>query len=178
MEMGGLVPRGPVRLRVVSLISVVFVLAGYLALSVASTASAVPSADASAIAFTVTTGGVSSIWTMAPDGTNPGAVPGQPAASNTAPAVSPDGTQVAITSTPSGGTSDIWVMDVAGGGLTQLTTDPGNDSNPAWSSDGKTIAFQSDRAGNLDVWLMNPDGSSQSDLTASSSATDSQPAWF
>jgi Tol biopolymer transport system component len=171
-------PRGPVRLRVVSLVSLVAVLASYLALAVAPTASAVPSADASAIAFTVVSGGVSSIWTMAPDGTNPVEISGQPVASNTAPAVSPDGTQVAFTSTPSGGTSDIWVMDVAGGGLTQLTNDPGNDSNPAWSSDGNTIAFQSDRAGNLDIWLMNPDGSSQSDLTGSSSATDSQPAWF
>jgi WD40-like Beta Propeller Repeat len=175
---GGLVPQGPVRLRFVSLVSVVAVLASYLTLAVAPTASAVPSADASAVAFTVNSGGVSSIWTMAPDGTNPVEVPGQPADSNTAPAISPDGTQVAFTSTPSGGTSDIWVMDVAGGGLTQVTSDPGNDSNPAWSSDGKTVAFQSDRSGNLDIWLMNPDGSSQSDLTGSSSATDSQPAWF
>jgi TolB protein len=156
---------------------VVAVLAACLSVATAPGASGVPSADAAAIAYTVTTGGVSSIWTMAPDGTNQVEVPGQPAASNSQPAASPDGTKIAFTSTPSGGTSDIWVMNVGGGGLTQLTTDPGNDSQPAWSSDGKTIAFQSDRSGNLDIWLMNPDGSNLFQLTHNS-ATDSQPAWF
>src|SRR5262245_12407955 len=149
-------PRGLVRLRVVSLVSVVAVLASYLAWAMAPTASAVPSADASSVAFTVASGGVSSIWTMAPNGTSQVEVPGQPADSNTDPAVSPDGTMIAFTSTPSGGTSDVWVIGLDGVCLTKLTTDPGNDSKPAWSSDGNTIAFQSDRSGNLDVWLMNP----------------------
>ena len=33
----------------------------------------------------------------------------------------------------------------------------GNDLS--WSPDGKSIAFSSDRSGNMDVWVMNEDGS-------------------
>jgi hypothetical protein len=153
------------------------VFSAVLVSALAPAATAVPSSDATVVAFTVTSGGVSQIWTMNPDGTDPAALPGQPSDSNTDPATSPDGTQIAFTSTPSGGTGDIWVIDLTGSNLTQLTTDTGNDGAPAWSADGDTIAFQSDRSGNMDIWLMHPDGSSETRLTTNA-ASDSQPAWF
>ena len=37
--------------------------------------------------------------------------------------------------------SDIWVIDVASGALTQVTTDPGSDRSPVWSPDGQSIAY-------------------------------------
>jgi Tol biopolymer transport system component len=40
------------------------------------------------------------------------------------------------------------------------------DGRPAWSPDGKSIAFYSDRSGNADIWVMKADGSDPINLTA------------
>ena len=37
--------------------------------------------------------------------------------------------------------------------------------SPAWSPDGRTIAFDSNRAGNYEIYVMNVDGSHQRRLT-------------
>ena len=44
---------------------------------------------------------------------------------------------------------------------------PGADGNPAWSPDGRKIAFATKRDGNLEVYVMNADGSGQRNLTRS-----------
>jgi hypothetical protein len=36
---------------------------------------------------------------------------------------------------------------------------------PAWSPDGSRLAYTSDRDGDMDIWMMNPDGSGQTHLT-------------
>lgn len=41
-------------------------------------------------------------------------------------------------------------------GLVRLTDGPGNHSEPAWSPDGRWIAFQSDASGSLDIYLASP----------------------
>jgi eukaryotic-like serine/threonine-protein kinase len=46
--------------------------------------------------------------------------------------VSPDGSQLAFESWPDGLNHDIYMMDIMGGNLQRLTTDPGTDINPAW----------------------------------------------
>ena len=53
----------------------------------------------------------------------------------------------------------IYKVNVDGTGLLKLTTE-GSNSSPAWSPDGKRIAFirQTPGAGNSDVYLMNADG--------------------
>lgn len=43
---------------------------------------------------------------------------------------------------------------MAEGGAGQLTFGEGNDTEAAWSPDGKTIAFQTDRAGDMDICLL------------------------
>jgi Tol biopolymer transport system component len=49
-----------------------------------------------------------------------------------------------------------------------LSGPPGDlDENPAWSPDGRHIAFESDRDGNRDVYVMNADGSEVVQLTQS-----------
>ncbi len=89
------------------------------------------------------------------------------------PAFSPDGSRLAFTSTRAG-SDDIWVVDVDGGGLTQLTFEPGMDGAPAWSPDGSTIAFVSDRTGDSEVWTMAASGERATNLTTDPSAVDGQ----
>ena len=45
------------------------------------------------------------------------------------------------------GNLDLWVRDIARGATSRFTFDPGNDSTPVWSPDGRTIVFTSDREG-------------------------------
>jgi TolB protein len=50
--------------------------------------------------------------------------------------------------------------------IERLTTDPGQDLEPAWSPDGKEILFTSHRNRGTAVWRMNADGSNQRDITS------------
>jgi Tol biopolymer transport system component len=64
---------------------------------------------------------------------------------------------------------DIWVVRRDGTGYDRLT-DGGTSHDPAWSPDGRRIAFTSDRdrtPGARELWSMNADGSAERRLTAS-----------
>ena len=81
------------------------------------------------------------------------------------PAWSPDGRQIAFTSTRDAD-PEIYVMNADGTGARRLTTTPGRDAHPAWSPDGRSILFQSPREdGHTRIFLMNADGSNQRALT-------------
>ena len=51
----------------------------------------------------------------------------------------------------------------------RLTRNGNFDGAPAWSPDGKRIAFQSSRSGNDEIWVMGSDGSHPRRLTNNSS---------
>jgi Tol biopolymer transport system component len=59
------------------------------------------------------------------------------------------------------GNCEIYVINADGTGLLRLTDAPGFDGDPAWSPDGKRIAFASDRGGSSDrdIYVMDADGS-------------------
>src|SRR5262245_8810958 len=57
------------------------------------------------------------------------------------PRLSPDGTQVALDIRDQD--KDIWIWDLAGRNLRRLTFDPGVDSFPVWTPDGRRIIFAS-----------------------------------
>jgi dipeptidyl aminopeptidase/acylaminoacyl peptidase len=85
------------------------------------------------------------------------------------PQISPDGKWVAYTvATPdmdaNRNASNIWMTPTAGGDSIQLTQS-GHDSSPAWSPDGKTIAFLSSRDGNSQVYLLSMDGGEAHEFT-------------
>ena len=48
--------------------------------------------------------------------------------------------------------------------------------DPALSPDGKKIAFESTRDNNFEIYMMNVDGSQQTDFTTNS-AVDKEPDW-
>jgi len=60
--------------------------------------------------------------------------------------------------------------------LVQLTNADGSDLAPAWSPDHRQIAFQSDRDGNWEIYVMNADGSGLRRLT-DDDAEDGEPSW-
>ena len=71
---------------------------------------------------------------------------------------SPDGKRLAFTIRIPGILNDIYVVDIAGKNLRQLTEDPAQDLYPAWSPDGQWIAFWSNRDGGNAIYLMDADG--------------------
>ena len=77
---------------------------------------------------------------------------------------SPDGRRIAFVSDRDGN-DEVYVINVDGSGLRNLTRNPARDGHPAWSSDGRTIGFVSNRGGNRDIYVMNADGSGQRNLT-------------
>src|SRR6266511_95578 len=61
---------------------------------------------------------------------------------------SPDGKTIAFSATINpdliqGGTSDVYLLNLADNSVKKLVAQPGNDNNPRWSPDGKRIVFSS-----------------------------------
>jgi TolB protein len=89
------------------------------------------------------------------------------------PAWSPDGASIAIQSgrynrqAPSENTAHIWLIEVKTGAAKRLNPHdrPYLDETPSWFPDGKRIAFQSDRTGRMEVWVMNADGTGSVQVT-------------
>ena len=102
------------------------------------------------------------------------------------PAWSPDGERIAFSARREGHvvhnldiTYEIYVMDADGGNQQRLTENRNNDGDPAWSPDGKRIAFEADRKGNwenIEIYVMDADGGNQQKLT-NHRAWDSSPSW-
>ena len=67
-------------------------------------------------------------------------------------------------------------MDTTGHATARLTNSPADERDPAWSPDGRTIAFVSDRSGNGDIYTMRRDSTDVRRLTRAAEP-DSGPAW-
>ncbi len=122
-----------------------------------------------------------------------GKLSGPPGRMNEEPAWSPDGSQLAFSSNRSGN-FDIYVMNSDGSHLRQLTSDcwaslyfiPGNadDIAPAWSPDGKRIAFVSGHSKlatsfvDTDIFIMDKDGQNVARWKGSlDNSSDNYPRW-
>jgi dipeptidyl aminopeptidase/acylaminoacyl peptidase len=83
--------------------------------------------------------------------------------------------KIAFTYTPGNpGTSrDIYLMQPDGSGQAPITGLPDDEDVPSWSADGTKIAFH--RGG--DVWVMNSDGTGQTNLTTALFGIANSPSW-
>ena len=98
---------------------------------------------------------------------------------------SPDGRRLAFVSARDGD-DEVFVMNADGTGVRQLTRNsraadgaPALDQAPAWSPDGRRIAFASTRdGGEAEVYRMDADGTDQVRLTRTARhVTDHTPSW-
>ena len=71
--------------------------------------------------------------------------------------LSPDGRQAAVGITTAT-KSDLWILDIAGGTLTPLTS-AGTVRNPVWSADGRRLLYASTQSGPAALWWQPADGS-------------------
>ena len=75
------------------------------------------------------------------------------------PALSPDGTRLAVTLYGTQGTGDIWIFDLARGTKTRLTFGGAISLAVVWSPDGKTIFYSSNAKGPPHIYAKAADGS-------------------
>jgi Tol biopolymer transport system component len=95
----------------------------------------------------------------------------RPAKGIRGPVVSPDGNAVAFTAL-----GDLWLLTIGDPIPVKLTDDVFADADPAWSPDGRQIAFVSDRTGNFDVYLLTLESRRVRRLT-DTEVDESMPAW-
>ena len=139
------------------------------------------SPDGKKIAFVSGRDGNSEIYVMNADGSNQKRLTNNPA-SDRSPCWSHDGSMIVFSSSISGDRrstpedSEIYVMNADGTERRRLTNNSSYDGSPSWSSDGRKIAFDSDRDGNYEIYVMNADGSEQKRLTVNPAA-DKDPCW-
>ncbi len=76
------------------------------------------------------------------------------------PALSPDGKTIAF-----GWSGDIWTVPVSGGKATRLTSNPALESGAAFSPDGQQLAFNSDRDGSKQIYVLSLAGGEPRQIT-------------
>ena len=100
------------------------------------------------------------------------------AAEYSGPALSPDGSRLAVAIRDAGAQGrDIWVFDLARGTATKLTFDPKDDFNPVWSPDGSRIAFSSDRRGARNLYIKSASGTGDEELLLESDRNKNAEDW-
>jgi TolB protein len=128
------------------------------------------------------------IYTAKPDGSELKPLTHAPGY-NAEATITRDGKHIVFTSTRNGDL-DIYTMDADGSNVKQLTNELGYDGGPFWSYDGEKIVYRAEhpktpeevkdykelfaqgliRPGNLEIWVMNADGSNKHRVTRNGAA--------
>lgn len=75
-------------------------------------------------------------------------------------ALSPDGSTLVFS-----WRGDLWQVDSAGGAARRLTANPGEETDPVFSPDGREIAFVSNRSGSSQIYVMPAAGGTPTQVT-------------
>lgn len=100
---------------------------------------------------------------------------------NYTPAFSPDGRTIAFTRSTNAFNSDIFLVRVDGTGLRRLTRSngthdvQGEEATPAFSPDGRTVAYLSNRDGNFELYAIGVGGGAERRLTRTPKANEESP---
>ena len=129
------------------------------------------------------------IYTAKPDGSDLRPLTHSPGSYNAESTISRDGKKIVFTSTRNGDL-DIYTMNADGSDVRQLTHELGYDGGAFFSDDGKKIVYRSEqpktpegiadykdllsrgliRPGNLEIWVMDADGSNKRQVTHNGAA--------
>src|SRR5205823_10195648 len=92
--------------------------------------------------------------------------------------LSPDGKTIDIV-TNINGRNNNWIVPAEGGWTMQLTVSDQRQTAPAWSPDGKWIAYQSDYDGDeqWDIFLVSPKSGKVVNLTQTREIAEQNPTW-
>ena len=97
--------------------------------------------------------------------------------SNSAPAWSPDGTQIMFSSSMLGN-PELFIVDPSGNRPKRITYTSAANTSPAWNpKTGQTVVFVSDRGGIPKLYLMNADGTNTGELDLPDKGYLIDPAW-
>ncbi len=94
-----------------------------------------------------------------------------------------EGTWISLDISPDGSTivfdllGDLYVLPIAGGTATRITSGMAFDAQPRYSPDGQTIVFVSDRSGSHNVWLADADGQNPRPVTREVDIQFVSPEW-
>ena len=136
------------------------------------------SPDGGAIVFSSDRNGNDDIWIVHSDGTGLQRLTGG-SAIDLDPRFSPDGSLIVYDSNAGAPVPHLWLMDVSGGDVTQLTDDETRgDIFPAWSPDGDALAFAcGPSADEYDLCLIDVDSHEVRTLYKSKGSIEWEPAW-
>jgi TolB protein len=95
---------------------------------------------------------------------------------NTAAALSPDGSRVAMVLSK-GGSPDIWVANADGSGLQQLTRTREDESSPCWSADGQWICYAGKQGGVRGLFKVPASGGAAQRISTRGVSSPSEPDW-
>ena len=134
------------------------------------------SPDGERLVFSSDREGNREIYVMRADGTGVQRLTSHPAWDGH-PYWSPDGTRILFESNRGpGDTFEVMVMFADGGRVTNVTRNAVDDKHPSWSPDGRRILFESHRDGQVDLFLVDLNGSNERNLTRHQ-ANDMHASW-
>jgi TolB protein len=133
------------------------------------------SPDGKRVAFVSERAGTPQIYTMAADGSDVRRLTFQ-GNYNQEPAWSPKGDLIAFSGRDEHRVFDVYTAAVDGGKVTRLTQNQGTNEKPAWAPNGRYLLFSSTRSGKRQIWMSQPDGSNQRQVTSEKVGA-SDPAW-
>ena len=133
------------------------------------------SPDGKRVAFVSERAGTPQIYTMAADGSDVRRLTFQ-GNYNQEPAWSPKGDLIAFSGRDEHRVFDLYTVAVDSGKVTRLTQNQGTNEKPAWAPNGRYVLFSSTRSGKRQIWLSQPDGSNQRQVTNEKVGA-SDPAW-